>query len=186
MKQGEAAEKTVVDFARKYYRRQDFAHGIEHGKRVVALAERIRSAEGGDRFLVLAGAWLHQLHDDIEVLKRFLENPVFEEKTKERLLEIVQSCKPRVITAESSLEAKIVFDADALEVLGPYGTIREVLCNAAARKKDRDRSVRDARKVQTLCREKLMTKTARKMARGFDKVTNNFWTTYDRWERLEV
>ena len=186
MKEGDAAEKAIVDFARKYYRHQDFAHGIEHGKRVVALAERIRASEGGDRYLVAAGAWLHQLHDEIEVLRRFLADPVFDEKTKERLLEIVQSCKPRVINAGSSLEAKIVFDADALEVLGSYGTIREVLCNAVTRKKDRERSVRDARKVQSLFREKLMTRTARKMVRELDKAMNNFWTTYDRWERLEV
>ena len=176
----------IENFARSYYAKLDFAHNIRHGERVVKIAEKIMEKEGGESFLVEAGAWLHQLHDDIEALKEFLSPLEIDDETRKKIIEIVTCCKPNKIKQRSSLEAKIVFDSDGMEVLGPYGSIRELLCNAKARDRLWDENVNETKKVQRMFEEKLMTKTARSLAKESIEITRKFWECYDRWERLDL
>ncbi len=96
------------------------------------------------------------------------------------------SCKTHKIKQSSSLEAKIVFDSDGMEVLGPYGSVRELLCNAQARNKVWDENVNATRQIQRMFEEKLMTKTARKLAEESMEITRKFWDCYDRWQRLDL
>ncbi|NIS63043.1 MAG: hypothetical protein GTO13_20815, partial [Proteobacteria bacterium] len=168
-----------------YYAKLDFAHNIGHGERVVKIAKKIMETEGGEFFLVEAGAWLHQLHDDIETLGAFLSSLEIDDGTRKKLTEIVASCKAQRIKEHSSLEAKIVFDSDGMEVLGPYGSIRELLCNARARNKAWDENVDETKKVQRMFEEKLMTKTAKKLAEESMEITRKFWDCYERWRRLD-
>jgi uncharacterized protein len=176
----------IEHFARGYYAKLDFAHDIRHGERVVKIAKKIMETEGGKPFLVEAGAWLHQLHDDIETLKEFLSSLDIDDGIRKKLREIVASCKTHKIKQSSSLEAKIVFDSDGMEALGPYGSVRELLCNAQARNKVWDENVNATRQIQRMFEEKLMTKTARKLAEESMEITRKFWDCYDRWERLDL
>lgn len=176
----------IETFARAYYVKLDFAHNIGHGERVVKIAKKIMEKERGEPFLVEAGAWLHQLHDDLETLEGFLSSLEVDDGTRKKLTEIVVSCKANKIKQSSSLEAKIVFDSDGMEVLGPYGGVRELLCNAQARNKLWDENVNETKKVQRMFEEKLMTETARKLAEGSMEITRKFWDCYDRWRRLDL
>ena len=69
MRYNASVMEEIESFARTYYAKLDFAHNIRHGERVVKIAKKIMEKEGGESFLVEAGAWLHQLHDDIETLE---------------------------------------------------------------------------------------------------------------------
>lgn len=40
----------IVSFAKTFYEKLDFAHNIEHGKRVVRNAKLIMQQEGGNKF----------------------------------------------------------------------------------------------------------------------------------------
>jgi HD superfamily phosphodiesterase len=176
----------IENFARAYYAKLDFAHNSGHGERVVKIAEKIMETEGGESFLVEAGAWLHQLHDDLETLEEFLSGLEIDDETREKLTEIVLCCKPNKIKQSSSLEAKIVFESDGMEVLGPYGSIRELLCNAKVRNKIWDENVSETKKVQKMFEGKLMTETGKKLAKESMKITRKFWDCYDRWQRLDL
>ena len=178
--------REIERFARTYYAKLDFAHNIGHGERVVKIARKIMEREGGESFLVEAGAWLHQLHDDIETLEEFLSSLEIDDATRKKIREIVTSCKPNKIRQRSSLEARIVFDSDAMEVLGPYGSVRELLCNVKARNKFWDENVHETREIQKMFEEKLMTKTARELAIESIEITHRFWDCYDRWQRLDL
>lgn len=186
MRYNASVMEEIESFARTYYAKLDFAHNIGHGERVVKIAKKIMEKEGGESFLVEAGAWLHQLHDDIETLEEFLSSLEIDDATRKKIREIVTYCKPNKITQRSSLEAKIVFDSDAIEVLGPYGSVRELLCNVKARNKFWNENVNETKKVQKMFEEKLMTKTARKLAKESIEITHKFWDCYDRWQRLDL
>ena len=114
--------KKIIDFSTRFYNTLDFAHNIEHGKRVVKNAKTIAKNEGGNLFLVEAGAWLHQFHNNIDEVNHFIKTLNIESELKERLYEIVK-CRPEFINESSLLESKIVYDADAIEVLSTYGMI---------------------------------------------------------------
>ena len=68
----EVMEK-IIEYSKVFYEKLDFAHNIEHGERVVKNAKLIQQKEGGNPFLVEAGAWLHQFHvrDNIEVISTY-------------------------------------------------------------------------------------------------------------------
>ena len=176
----------IVERASTFYKQQDFAHDLSHARRVHRFAVALQELEGGDRFLVEAGAWLHQLHNHIELFDTLLAKVPLEEGVLERLREIVHLCRPHRISAEASLEAKIVFDADALELVGPYGSIREVLCNAQIRGMKWADAVRAARAVQEEFVSRLITVSARTIAREASEVNQQFWTQYESWESMAI
>jgi HD superfamily phosphodiesterase len=176
--------REVERFVESYCARLDFAHDVEHVRRVVEHAKSLAGDEGGDPDLVELGAWLHQLHDDLYTLEVFLEDVGLEAGLRKALFRIVRDCRPDRIRDDSTLEAKIVFDADAMEVLGPYGTIRELLCNACAREKNWHKAVADTRRAQQEFAAALRTASAKKRARSATSTMKRFWEIYDRWSEL--
>lgn len=173
----------IIEYATNFYDTLDFAHNIEHGKRVVKNAEKIAQIEGGNLFLIEAGAWLHQFHDKIDEVNSFIKTLDIDNELKNKLYEIVK-CRPQYIDDNSLLESKIVYDADAIEVLSTYGMIREIICNAKCRNKEWEKSVEDTIKVQKRFKEKLKTKTAQKMLEKDFKVIEEFWELYKKWSYL--
>lgn len=170
----------IIAYATNFYDSLDFAHNLEHGKRVVKNAEKIAEIEGGNIFLIKAGAWLHQFHDKIDEVHSFIKTLDIDNELKVKLYEIVK-CRPEYIENESLLESKIVYDADAIEVLSAYGMIREIICNAKCRNKQWEKSVEDTIKVQKRFKEKLKTETAQKMLEKDFQVMADFWELYQKW-----
>lgn len=170
----------IIEFSTQFYNSLDFAHNIEHGKRVVKNAKLIAEIEGGDMFLIEAGAWLHQFHDKIDEVNKFIKTLDIDDEIKNKLYEIVK-CRPQYINEDSLLESKIVYDADAIEVLSSYGMIREIICNAKCRNKEWEKSVEDTINVQKRFKEKLQTKIARKMLEKDFEVIEEFWKLYKKW-----
>ena len=170
----------IIEFSERFYKSLDFAHNIEHGKRVVKNAKKIAEIEGGNLFLIEAGGWLHQFHDNIDEVNNFIKTLDIEDKLKNKLYEIVK-CRPQYINEESILESKIVYDADAIEVLSSYGMIREIICNAKCRNKEWEKSVEDTINVQKRFKEKLQTRTAKEMLKRDFEIIENFWKSYNKW-----
>lgn len=178
----EKSMNEVIEFSTKFYASLDFAHNIEHGKRVVKNAKAIAEKEGGNLFLIEAGAWLHQFHDKIDEVNSFIKTLDIDNETKIKLYEIVK-CRPEYIDDKSLLESKIVYDADAIEVLSTYGMIREIICNAKCRNKEWEKSVEDTINVQKRFKEKVKTETANKMLEEDFEIIEKFWKLYKEWYR---
>lgn len=172
--------KQVIEFSEKFYNSLDFAHNMKHGERVVKNAKTIAKKEGGDLFLIEIGSWLHQFHNNTNEVNNFIKTLDIEDELKNKLYEIVK-CRPQYINDESLVESKIVYDADAIEVLSTYGMIREIICNAKCRNKEWEKSVEDTINVQKRFKEKLQTKTAKKMLEKDFEIIENFWESYKKW-----
>jgi len=175
----ECMEK-IIEYSTKFYNSLDFAHNLEHGRKVVNNAKNIAKIEGGDLFLIEAGAWLHQFHDKIDEVNSFIKTLDINDELKIKLYEIVK-CRPEYITDDSLLESKIVYDADAIEVLSTYGMIREIICNAKCRNKEWEKAVDDTIAVQKRFQKKLKTKTANTMLENDFKIVQEFWESYKKW-----
>jgi len=172
----------LVNAAKIFYDTQDSWHDFRHGQRVYKIALMILEHEPADRFLVEAGAWLHQYHDNLELLEKLMDQLNLIKAHRLALKEIVEHCRPLKISSESSIEAKIVFDADAIELFGPAGILREIQCNGVLRRLPSKQSIEEARSVQALFLSKLQTKGARTVAHTLIRAQNNFWEVYDQWE----
>lgn len=178
-----ACLKRIEALARTFYRQQDAYHNEQHGERVVAYALRINKVEQADPFLVEAGAWLHQFHDHLDELERLLEKTGLPANLQKHLYEIVRLCRPHKISEKAPLVARVVFDADAMELIGAYGIIRELSCNLTVRKKPLEQAVKETREVQNLFYQAMTTATGRSLAFEAMKVSELFWSDYLRSEK---
>lgn len=131
----------TVEQARKWYKDADPIHDFEHVLRVYRMAERLAQAEGADLEIVLAAALLHDAQgsapgeagsraDHHEASADFANQALLEEGWVEAKIQAVAHCirahRYRSTEAPSTIEAKVLFDADKLDVLGAIGAARTI------------------------------------------------------------
>lgn len=129
-----------VEQARAWYPQDNPVHGFDHILRVLKMAERLAEAEGADLEIVRAAALLHDASGSLaqdagrtehEHLSADFARQVLEEETwpEERIL-AVQHCirahRYRNDDEPQTLEARVLFDADKLDVIGAFGVARTI------------------------------------------------------------
>ncbi|MGO3731794.1 MAG: HD domain-containing protein [Vagococcus sp.] len=126
----------IIAYTKKVLGNDKTGHSMDHIERVVELAKTIQLKEGGDLFIVLAGAYLHDVLDDklvVDVLTerhklaRFLASLSITDKQMAHIFEVIDhvSFSQELESKEElSLEAMIVQDADRLDALGAIGIAR--------------------------------------------------------------
>ncbi|OJU39572.1 MAG: metal-dependent phosphohydrolase [Bacteroidales bacterium 45-6] len=121
------------EYIRKIFLKEGTGHDYYHIERVVINARKILQAEQADDFLVELGAWLHdlgdhKLHDGIdkseELISAFLASLTVDQAVIDRVVEIVSQVSFSKGNKPSSIEAKIVQDADRLDAIGAIGIAR--------------------------------------------------------------
>jgi uncharacterized protein len=136
-----------LEQARQWYKNTDAVHDFSHIERVYAMSERLAKAEGADLEIVRAAALLHDANGTTpgseERFEHHLRSAEFagrvlrEEGWGEERIKAVQHC----IRAHryrddreppATIEAKCLFDADKLDVLGAIGAVRAVVYAALA------------------------------------------------------
>jgi uncharacterized protein len=128
--------------AREWYPESDPVHGFDHIQRVARMAERLAKAEGADLEIVHAAALLHDSKgsdpNSGERLSHHEASALFaaiilrEENWPKDRIEAVQHCirghryRGGEENAPRTIEAKVLFDADKLDVLGAIGVARTI------------------------------------------------------------
>ena len=178
--------KQIERFAYNYYKKLDQPHGIEHMIRTVRLAAYLSKKERADTQIVKLGAMLHQFHNG-KVVERFLKKIKVDKETAEQIIHCVDCSHSSTIHKAKTIEAKIVFDADKLQVVGPFGIIREISCDIVV---PRSMNFREALKHTKMIEQKyfetLQTKTAKKLAKEPHEYTIKFWKILDKWDKVEL
>jgi len=128
-----------LEQARTFYAEADSAHDFEHILRVMKMAEHLARAEGGDMEVVRAAALLHDIarHDEdhggaaidhavvsANDARAFLLDNGADEVFAERVAEAIRSHRFRGTAVPTTMEAKILFDADKLDSIGAIGVAR--------------------------------------------------------------
>jgi len=112
-------------------------HDLWHIRRVVGLASRISATEGGDLFIIQLAAWLHDIADHKfnegdetagpREARKWMESMDIPESTILQVNTIIKEISFKgadVKTPMSTLEGKIVQDADRLDAMGAIGIAR--------------------------------------------------------------
>jgi uncharacterized protein len=135
-----------IETARAWYTTSDPVHGFDHVLRVYQVAERLALAESADLEIVRAAALLHDAegsataggnegrkshhHESAEFARQVLEAEGWLESRIEAVLHCIRAHRFRDRSEPpQTLEAKIIFDADKLDVLGAIGIVRTVAYN---------------------------------------------------------
>lgn len=127
--------------AREWYDDYDPVHGFDHILRVLATAEKIGSALGANLKILRAAALLHDAsgahpgkgnsraeHENASAAfaERVLHEEGWSEEEIEAVLHCIRAHRFRGVEVPRTLEAKILFDADKLDVIGAFGTARTI------------------------------------------------------------
>ena len=131
----------TLETARHWYPNTDPVHGFDHIERVYRMAERLALAENADLEIVHAAALLHDIegshpageeranhhHQSADIAAEILRA----EGWPDERIAAVQHCirahrfrDDRELPA--TIEAKVLFDADKLDVLGAIGVARVI------------------------------------------------------------
>lgn len=125
--------RAIDDYVKQLFRKDPTGHDYYHMKRVSRLAKKIAEKEGADLFICEAGALLHdvgdrKLFDSPELAKKhmfqFLRSIHFSE---ERILKLYEAIKDTSFSkgqVPSSLEGKVIQDADRIDAIGAIGIAR--------------------------------------------------------------
>ena len=133
-----------IEQARSWYVDADPVHDFDHVLRVYRMAERLASAEGADLEIVRAAALLHDAQGSApggkaavranhhQASADFAGEVLAAENWPEERIAAVQHCIRAHRFRDHSespqtLEAKVIFDADKLDVIGAIGAVRTII-----------------------------------------------------------
>lgn len=121
------------NYIKKGFSGETTGHDFYHIERVVKTARKIASEENADLFLVELAAWLHdvgdyKLHNGMDKSEELISEFLFElnipKETISKIIEIISQVSFSKGSIPTTLEAKIVQDADRLDALGAIGLAR--------------------------------------------------------------
>jgi uncharacterized protein len=131
----------TIEQAREWYAGADVVHDFEHVERVYHMAERLGLAEGADLEIVHAAALLHDAEGTTpggeERRDHHLSSADFAARVLEeegwpagRIAAVQHSIRAHRFRDDreppATIEAKVLFDADKLDVLGAIGAARTI------------------------------------------------------------
>lgn len=130
----------TIEQARHWYKNTDPVHDFDHVLRVYRMAERLALAEGADLEIVRAAALLHDAegampgaeartnhhHASAEFAAEILRAEGWREERIAAVQHCIRAHRYRGNEAPQTIEAKVLFDADKLDVLGAIGAARVI------------------------------------------------------------
>lgn len=185
-KLGQSQIKKIKKFAFEHYKKmKEPLHGVEHADRTVRLAEYLAKKENADVQIVKLGALLHQIHD-AKIVEKFLKKLKIDKKTIKQLVHCVECAGRENIPKAKTIEAKVVYDADKLQVVGPFGFLREIICDLTfPRNKKFPIALKHAKTIEEICFKTLQTKTAKKLAKKPHQFFLKFWKIFNKWDKAK-
>jgi uncharacterized protein len=170
----------------KMYPLEGTAHSYEHVDRVLKIATLLAKKEKADLELVQVGALLHDLgralgqpHNEIgaKLAIEALEKMKYPRERSEKVAKIVLYHPLDFRERLQTLEEKIVWDADKIDLLGAVGIARGFhWCG----RKTFEAAVRLAFEVYTPIYAMLNTATARRIAKKRNKETMSFLSALEK------
>lgn len=131
----------TLEQAKEWYEASDPVHGLGHVLRVARMAEHIGRELGADLEILRAAALLHDAsgaHPEAEsrranheaasasFARQVLEGEGWPQERIQAVEHCIRAHRFRSSEAPQSLEAKVLFDADKLDVLGAFGAARTI------------------------------------------------------------
>ena len=175
----------IETFSQAVYLKLDDTHDLKHAEKTEKLAVYLASQESGDILISRLGALLHQYHPEgVSQVDSFLEGIGVEEEIRNQLVHCVRCVEIDTIHEAETIEAKIVFDADKLQTLGPYGFIREVVYRTRKKNITFIQAFEEAKTLQDLVITHLQTDTAKRIYQDMRKLTRDVIDNFEQWNEL--
>jgi len=181
---------SIKKFAGKKLVRNDPWHGIFHTKQTVIISKSLAKKEKADLNTCIVIAWLHDICKNNEKenkdhgkeaaikAKEFLEKLNFNKKDIKKICYAINQHNKG--GKKKAIEAQIIWDADKLQGVGPYGLFRGY-GHLIYIGKDQEEAYKRSMKEQKFFLKRFYTKTGKKLSkRNFNLVKK----VYDNHHQL--
>jgi uncharacterized protein len=187
----------IREFVRKRAEGLDYNHDFGHVERTVRLAKILAKKEGADMDVCVVAAWLHdvgkakneEVHGDIgsRMAKPFLERLGFESEFIEKVCHAIECHDSASVQNARTIEAKVVFDADKLQAIGPFGFAREFSHYTVFKGKNPREAFEIVKKAEKKrFKKRLQTDTAKELARKPFGLMLEFYKLYEKWDEADI
>lgn len=184
--------RTVIQAVQGIYGRKDPAHDLEHALRVREWGKKIAAQEGADSLIVELAAILHDIGRSGTVAKTHAESSSalasgilkkcgYSDSVVERVKEAILSHSREGYEPET-LEAKILYDADKLDFVGPMGIARLFAWAGKEGKAFFGLNSCEEFHRERMCHyiEHLHTQTARELFEPLSQFSEYFWSELEK------
>jgi uncharacterized protein len=178
--------EAVREFARSFFEREG-THGFSHVERVFNLCMHIGKEEGADLEVLALAALLHDIARPLEdsgkvedhalegarIARRYLRSLGYPEDKVEAVAHAIEAHRFSRGPEPKTLEAKILSDADKLDAIGAIGIAR-VFMYSGEHGRDIEASIRHFEEKILKLKDLMYTETARRIAEGRHRFTEEF------------
>ena len=187
----------IKDFVKVSQKRADANHDLEHVKRVVRYAKWLAFMENCDVDIIEVAAWLHdvgqpqnkEIHGTISaaMAEPLLKSLEFDEDFINKVKHCIECHDTKMVHNAQTAEAKVLYDADKLNVIGPFGFARSMNKYLRMNKMKVRDAVKKAEHIQTDRFDLyLQTDTAKKLAKHSHEVMLHFYKLYNIWDKADL
>ncbi|EPG1206144.1 TPA_asm: HD domain-containing protein [Listeria monocytogenes] len=188
-------EKIIIaaqKWMQSHFEKETTGHDWEHINRVWHLSKQIQATEGGDKFAIELAALFHDYNDSkltsdpaqaTEVITHWMKGKEIPEEVISKIIRIIQSVSfknGKNPTQASTIEEKIVQDADRLDAIGAIGIARTFTYGGTHNREIANRDHPENTTLQhfydklLLIQKQLKTKTGRELAGEKQKIMQEF------------
>ena len=186
----------IEEFVKEKLKDADYNHSLDHMRRTVDIAKFLALKENADLDVCVVAAWLHdiaqpiqeKLHGGIgaEMAEPFLREIGFGNEFIEKVKHCIFCHHTTIIIKAKSIEAKIIYDADKLQVIGPFGFCRTFSDFLVFKKNKLNEALHKTEEIQkTRYDNYLQTKTAKKLAQNSHNLMLEFYRLFHIWNESD-
>ena len=183
----------IKEFALRKVSKLDYCHNEDHVLRTVKFVEILAKKEKADLEVCKVAAYLHDIgqsvqkkgHEEIsaDMAGEFLKSLNLPDDFIEKVCEAIRSHKTK--HTRNTLEAKVLYDADKLQVVGVYAFCRNLAEHLVLEKMSLNEAIKITQEQQEDRYKMLETKTARKMIKKPHQFMRKFYKLCDKWDKVK-
>lgn len=183
----------IRDFALSKVKDLDLAHNQEHTLKVFNLATYLAKKEKADLQVCQVAAYLHDVgqaldpenHEDksTEMAREFLNSLNLPGDFIEKVCHAIYHHGKDRIKGAQTLEAKILYDADKLQVVGVDGFCRGISYSLVVKHLTMSEAIDRVKASQEKRFENLQTASAKKLVLKSHKIMLKFCNIYGEWNK---
>jgi uncharacterized protein len=164
---------------------KDLHHGFEHSQRVRNYALHLAKNQKADKLVIEISSYLHDIgtgHEKKEyhtqtsakLAKTFLSTQNLPKEKIHKIIHCIETHSRKKLQRKfpQTIEAKILYDADGLEMIGAVGLLRTAL-SAQVQNKDWNHVLKKA-KWRLQIQDDFLTQTAKRIAKQRKKLLKTF------------
>jgi len=179
--------RRIINFSKSRYKTNDFNHSIDHMMLTVRIAKVLAKAEGANEEICLVAAYLHDIgrqkakgkhgREGAAIARRFLKDMNLPPGFISSVCYAVgqHDCG----SVKKTSEAAVLWDADKLQAVGPFGFIRIFAHHLAYDTRDVYRAKRLTQNRIDFFNQRFHTRTGRRLARQLRAFMDNFYGLID-------